>query len=87
MASSATKWATTAAVAKYLGTTQKTVRHWIRRGSLRGCQVQTRHYSDERDRKTRRGGWRIYAADLERFLIAFRGGPVAMPRGIWHEGP
>lgn len=72
---------TAPALAEYLGVTTKTVRAWIRAGVLTAWQVQTRHYTDERTRKTKRGTWRIAEPDLLDFLSRFRAAGRATKAG------
>jgi excisionase family DNA binding protein len=77
------QWTTVAAVAAHVGVSLGTVRTWLHRGRLRGVQIQTRHYTDERSRGGTRGVWRIYEADLRQFLRTLRGSEVPLPDSIW----
>jgi hypothetical protein len=81
------QWTTAPGLAAYLGVDQRTVRNWIASGALQASQVQSRHYTDTAPRKTRRGGWRIFEAELVRFLTLLRAGvaPVRLPRSLWRR--
>jgi excisionase family DNA binding protein len=74
---------TVAALARYLGVSTRTVREWIRKGSLPASQVQDRLYTDDRERKTARGTWRIYGPHLEAFLARLRGGGTRARLPSW----
>jgi len=81
------RFVTLAALRRYLGVSQSTAARWCRLGILRACQVQTRHYTDERARKTSRGRWRIYEPDLIAFLRWYRGRDVPLPHGLLRSDP
>jgi excisionase family DNA binding protein len=76
------RWTTVPLLAAYLGVHPRTVWRWVRSGVLPAAQVQTRHYADERVRKTRRGAWRIHERDVVRLLTEMRAGGRA-PDGLW----
>lgn len=69
-----TEWTTAAKLAKYLGVDPRTVRGWIAAGELRAGQVQVRHYSDDRPRKTNQGHWRIHESEVAKLLRRLRSG-------------
>lgn len=69
-------WTTIPAVARALCVDRETVRGWVNRGHLRALAVPSRHYTDERPRKTDRAIVRIYEDDLVAFLKRYRGGPT-----------
>lgn len=52
-------------------------------GQLRAVQVQSAHYADDRPRKTKRGNWRVYEAELNRFLATLRASGKALPASAW----
>jgi hypothetical protein len=59
-------------VAHYFGVDRVTVVRWLHRKRLGAFMATHRHYSDERERKTSRGRWRIFESDLEKLLTAMR---------------
>jgi len=77
------RYVTTGDLAAYLGVHYRTVMSWLHSGALRGEHWQTRHYTDERPRKTKLGRWRIHEADLADFLWRMRARPYA---GRWRRG-
>lgn len=81
------RWTTPARVAAYFGVTRGTVCAWLRRRYLGARMVTDRHYTDERPRKTARGRWRIFEADLAILLreLRVRSKPMLGPR-FWTGG-
>ncbi|MGH2397535.1 MAG: helix-turn-helix domain-containing protein [bacterium] len=82
------RWTTISALAEYLGVCRVTVHRWIKSKRLIGHQIGTRHYSDERERKTQRYSWRIYERDLAEFFGWYRGragggSAIKLPVGLW----
>ena len=62
------------------------VRKWVKHGVVRAGQLPaTRHYTDDKPRKTRRCQWRIYEADVMELLTHLRGGRSirSFGRGFW----
>jgi len=70
-------------LAKYLGVSQRTLRREIDRGALKATCPATRHYTDMRERKTRKGLWRVYEADAVAYLEAWRARGKVVP-GWFH---
>jgi helix-turn-helix protein len=66
------RWTTPAMVAAYFGVTRRTVVNWLQARHLGAQVAYSRHYTDDRTRKTARGHWRIFEADLEALLTAYR---------------
>jgi excisionase family DNA binding protein len=87
------RWTTVPAIAEYVGVHPDTVRDWIAGGVLPAARVQKRHYADARPRKTARGHWRIYEADVENLLTSLLLGPPgrrrrrvrALPASRWRR--
>jgi len=80
------RFTTVANVARWYGVATETVTDWIHRGHLRAHRAWQQHYTDERPRKTGRGRWRIYEADLRDFVAKARGGELrvlGVGRGFW----
>lgn len=83
----AQRWTTPARVATYFGVTRGTVCAWLRRRYLGALMVTDRHYTDERERRTARGRWRIFEPDLAVLLreLRVRSKPMLGPR-FWVGG-
>lgn len=79
------KWVTSAALARWLGVTPSVLTRLIKQGRLRAARFPSKHYSDERPRKTERAQWRIFEDDLEDFLRRFRG-DGRVPRELLRDG-
>lgn len=81
------RWTTPRHVARYLGFTTRTVAKWVQLGILPGRVLYTRHYTDDRGRRTRRGRTMIYEDDLRAWLGKVRAsGKVSGFGKIW-KGP
>lgn len=78
------RWTTPAALGRWMGVTSATALRWCKRGNLRAVCIQAAHYTDDRPRKTTRGVWRIYEADLLAFLAKMRSGAVPT-RSLWRR--
>ncbi len=83
------RYTTPDALAEYLGYSPVTVRVWLRQGKIPGAQMQPRHYTDDRSRRTGRAQWRIYEDDVLQLLAHMRqGGTIrSFGRGFWKGGP
>lgn len=55
---------------------------WLREGRIRATQVPSRHYTDDRPRRTSRAQWRIYEADVLDLLERMRAG-TKPPESLW----
>lgn len=56
---------------------RSTLCRWARARLIRAVRIQTRHYTDERTRKTQRAHWYVSQAELERFLALYRSGALS----------
>lgn len=78
------RWTTPTKIAAYMGCDPDTIRNWLRKLHLAGKVEHSKHYSDDRDRKTARGKWRVFEGDLTRLLRAMRArGPLGFGPGFW----
>lgn len=78
------RWTTGVALAAYFGWSSSTMCRYLREGRVRGVQVATRHYTDDRARRTSRAQWRIYEADVRALLARMRSG-VEPPSSLWRR--
>lgn len=79
------RWIPPSTLAAYLGVTPRTVRQWIADGILRGDQTQRHHYADGRIRKTTKGKYRVFEADIRDFMTRYRSGAVPKLRIRWRR--
>ena len=62
-----------------LGVSTYTIHAWIRCGALRGVQRTSRHYTDDRPRKTSRGKWLVDVSSIEELLSRlYNGGEIPL---------
>lgn len=78
------QWTTAVALREYLGVSRHTMARWLRQGRVRGTVVQAAHYTDDRPRRTSRGAWRIYEADVVDLLQRMRSG-TKPPESLWRR--
>jgi hypothetical protein len=65
------------ALARHLGRATNTLRHWARTGKLNAVRIATRHYTDERERRSDRARWYVARTEVERFLRLYRSGALS----------
>lgn len=73
------RWIRLADLATYLGVSQRTLRRAIQAGVLKAVRPATRHYTDERERKTGGGLWRVYEDDVKAYLETWRAAGKPVP--------
>jgi excisionase family DNA binding protein len=78
------RWTTPEALAAWLGLTAYTVRRWLRAGELPGAHVGSRHYTDDRPRRSERRKWRIYESDVQAVVERWRSG-ARLPAALWRR--
>lgn len=83
------RWVSARALAEWLGYGYSTVLGWLETGRIKGAQIHTRHYTDGRQRRSGRGQWRIYEADVMALLAHMAQGRTirSFGRGFWRGGP
>lgn len=83
------RWTSPKALAAFLGYAHVTVLGWIARGKVIAARVSHhRHYTDDRQRATNRGQWRIHEDDVMELLAHMRQGKTirSFGRGFWRGG-
>jgi len=73
---------TVAGASRALSLSTESLRRYLRAGILEGIQTVSRHYADERVRKTGRGRWLISVASLERWLAERWTGDASSARAL-----
>ena len=68
------EWIALSAICRHLGRSLYTGYRWIRSGALQAVRMPTRHYADERPRKTARARWYVHVDEWKRFLRLLRAG-------------
>lgn len=76
-----TWWVSARGVSLALSLSLQTIHKYCRQGLLVGIQLPTRHYTDERPRKTTRARWRITVDSVEALLTRLYAGQE-VPRGV-----
>jgi hypothetical protein len=71
------KWLALSALCRHLGVALSTGRRWVELGHIRAVRLRTRHYTDERPRKTGRAQWYVSEAEATRFLRLWRSGALS----------
>lgn len=70
------------ALAAYSGVSAATLRKWVLTKRLPAWRCAKRHYADTRPRGPNAGMWRVWEADVRRFLQERRGSQ-AIPDSAW----